>query len=395
MKLILIGAPGSGKGTQAKYLTEKYHIPQIATGDLLRAAVAAQTPLGRQAKAIMDAGQLVPNDIVIGMIRERIARPDAEQGFVLDGFPRNIAQAMALDDILDKFGRPIDAVLQFDVDAEMLIQRTIGRLTCISCGALFNLFTQPPAVDDKCDECGSTLHHRSDDSEEVIERRLQVFESLTQPLSDYYKQKGILHVVEAHGDVDEVTKRVKSALRGLRPKRTPVKPLVEPVSTPAKNTKPEVKHVKVEQRQPKIRPRKKIKTISGNTKVKKLDIKKELPEVVHKKTTVKKKAASKKSTAKSATTMDAGSQKLDEKLKALQDELKQAKEQLKAAASEEKALLKADKEKDAILKKAQQAKSEKTARKKAAKKSVKSSTQKTAKKSVKKTVKKKAAAKKR
>ena len=131
MKLILIGAPGSGKGTQAKYLTEKYHIPQIATGDLLRAAVTAQTPLGRQAKAIMDAGQLVPNDIVIGMIRERIARPDADQGFILDGFPRNIAQAMALDDILDKLGRPIDAVLQFDVDAEMLIQRMIGRLTCI------------------------------------------------------------------------------------------------------------------------------------------------------------------------------------------------------------------------------------------------------------------------
>ena len=390
MKLILIGAPGSGKGTQAKYLTEKYHVPQIATGDLLRAAVAAQTPLGRQAKAIMDAGQLVPNDIVIGMIRERIARPDAEQGFVLDGFPRNIAQAMALDDILDKFGRPIDAVLQFDVDAEMLIQRTIGRLSCIACGALFNLFTQPPAIDDKCDECGSTLQHRSDDSEEVIERRLQIFESLTQPLSDYYKQKGILHVVEAHGDVEEVTKRVKSALRGLRPKRTAVKPLVEPVATPAKNSKPKVKHVKVEERQPKIRPRKKIQTISGNTRVKKLDIKKELPEVVHKKTTVKKKAASKKSTAKSATAIDAGSEKLDKKLKELQDELKQAKAQLKAATNEEKALLKADKEKDAILKKAQQTES----RKKVAKKTVKSTTKKTVKKSVKKTVKKAATRKK-
>ena len=391
MKLILIGAPGSGKGTQAKYLTDKYHVPQIATGDLLRAAVAAQTPLGRQAKAIMDAGQLVANDIVIGMIRERIARPDAEQGFVLDGFPRNIAQAMALDDILDKFGRPIDAVLQFDVDAEMLIQRTIGRLNCISCGALFNLFTQPPAIDDKCDECGSTLQHRSDDSEEVIERRLQIFESLTQPLSDYYKQKGILHVVEAHGDVEEVTKRVKSALRGLRPKRTPVKPMVEPVATPAKHSKPKVKHVKVEERQPKIRPRKKIQTISGNTKVKKLDIKKELPEVVHKKTTVKKKAASKKASAKPAAATDASSEKLDKKLKELQDELKQAKALLKAASNEEKALLKADKEKDAILKKAQQAES----RKKVVKKTAKSASKKTVKKSVKKTVKKKAAAKKK
>jgi adenylate kinase len=270
MKIVLIGAPGAGKGTQAKYLTEKYHIPQIATGSLLRAAVAAQTPLGRQAKAIMDAGQLVPNDIVIGMIRERISRPDADQGFVLDGFPRTIAQAMALDDILDKLGKPIDAVLQFDVDTEMLMQRMVGRLSCISCGALFNLFTQPPAIDEKCDECGSTLVHRADDNEETIERRLQIFESLTQPLTDYYKQKGILHIVEAHGDVSEVTKRVKSALRGLRPKRTPVKPILAPIAKPAKNTKPQVKHVKIEKPKPKLRPRKKIQTISGNTTVKKL-----------------------------------------------------------------------------------------------------------------------------
>jgi adenylate kinase len=346
MKLILIGAPGSGKGTQAKYLKEKYHIPQIATGDLLRAAVAAQTPLGRQAKTIMDAGQLVPNDIVIGMIRERISRPDADQGFILDGFPRNIAQAMSLDDILDKLGKPIDAVLQFDVDAEMLYQRMAGRLTCISCGALFNLFTQPPAVDDKCDECGSLLQHRSDDNEEVIERRLRVFESLTQPLSDYYKQKGILHIVEAHGDVDEVTKRVKSALRGLRPKRTPVKPMVEPVRQPSKNQKPQIKHVRVEEQKPKLRPRKKIKTISGNTTVKKLEIKKELPTVVHKKAsaepsvkTVAKKTAEKPSD-------------LDKQLKKLEAELKKAQAQLKQATDAEKALIKAAQDKDTALKKA-------------------------------------------
>jgi len=352
MKLILIGAPGSGKGTQAKYLTEKYHIPQIATGDLLRAAVVAQTPLGRQAKTIMDAGQLVPNDIVIGMIRERIARPDADQGFVLDGFPRNIAQAVALDDILDKLGKPIDAVLQFDVDAEMLIQRMVGRLTCISCGALFNLFTQPPAIDDKCDECGSTLHHRSDDNEDTIERRLNIFESLTQPLSDHYKQKGILHVVEAHGDVNEVTKRVKSALRGLRPKRTPVKPMLEPVPIPTKTAIPAVKHVKVEERQAKIRPRKKIQTLSGNTTVKKLEIKKELPTVVSKKTI--KVAAKKKTsttTASSAKQLNTLDETLDKQLKELENELKQTKVQLKKVADAEKALLKAEKDKDAALKK--------------------------------------------
>ena len=352
MKLILIGAPGSGKGTQAKYLTEKYHVPQIATGDLLRAAVVAQTPLGRQAKAIMDAGQLVPNDIVIGIIRERIARPDADQGFILDGFPRNIAQAVALDDILDKLGKPIDAVLQFDVDADMLIQRMAGRLTCISCGALFNLFTQPPEIDDKCDECGGTLHLRSDDNEDTIERRLNIFESLTQPLSDHYKQKGILHIVEAHGDVNEVTKRVKSALRGLRPKRTPVKLALDPVPGPTKNTKPAVKHVKVEQRQAKIRPRKKIQTLSGNTTVKKLEIKKELPIVVATKTikvSTKKKASTTTTSAKKKYALN---ETLDKQLKELENELKQTKAQLKKVADAEKALLKTEKEKDAALKKA-------------------------------------------
>ncbi len=356
MKLILIGAPGSGKGTQAKYLTEKYHIPLISTGDLLRAAVAAQTPLGRQAKTIMDAGQLVPNDIVIGMIRERITRPDADQGFVLDGFPRNIAQAIAVDSILDKLGRPIDAVLQFDVDAEMLIQRMIGRLTCISCGSLFNLFTQPPAIDDKCDNCGSTLHHRSDDNEDTIERRLQIFETLTQPLSDHYKHKGILHIVEAHGDITEVTKRVKSALRGLRPKRTPVKPMLEPIVIPSKNTAPAVNHVKIEKRELKLRPRKKIKTLTGNTRIKKLEIVKELPDVIHKKSikavTKKKVIASKAAVEKTVADSKEADAILDKKLKQLEVELKQTKAQLKQVADAEKALIKAEKDKDAALKKA-------------------------------------------
>lgn len=363
MKLILIGAPGSGKGTQAKYLTEKYNIPQISTGDLLRAAVTAQTPLGRQAKTIMDAGQLVPNDIVIGMIRERIARPDADQGFVLDGFPRNIAQAQALDNILDKLGKPIDAVLHFDVDAEMLIQRMIGRLNCISCGATFNLFTQPPEVDDKCDECGGTLNHRTDDNEETIERRLNIFDRLTQPLNDYYKQKGILSIIEAHGDVAEVTKRVKSALRGLRSKRTPVKPMLEPVVVPAKTDKPAVTHTRVETAQPKLRPRKKIETLSGNTTVKKLNIKKELPEVIHKKalkTAAKKKsdALEEKRKQKELDTI------LDKQLKELEKELKQAKAELKSETDAEKALLKAEKNKDAALKKALKEETKKLKKKK-------------------------------
>ena len=135
-------------------MIEKYNIPQISTGDLLRAAVTAQTPLGRQSKAVMDAGQLVPNDIVIGMIRERITRPDAENGFVLDGFPRNTIQAEELDILLNKLGRPIDVVLKFDVDFDMLMQRMVGRLTCVACGELFNSFTNPPMIDSRCDHCG-------------------------------------------------------------------------------------------------------------------------------------------------------------------------------------------------------------------------------------------------
>jgi len=365
MKLILIGAPGSGKGTQAKYLKEKYHIPQISTGDLLRAAVAAQTPLGRQAKTIMDAGQLIPNDIVIGMIRERITRPDADQGFILDGFPRNLAQAETLFTILDRLGKPIDAVLQFEADAELLKQRMIGRLTCISCGALYNLYTQPPAVDDRCDECNGLLKHRTDDdNEEVIERRLQIFETLTQPVSDYYKQQGILHTLDAHGDINDVIKRIKSALRGLRPKRTPVKPMIIPKAPPAKNAKPAVTHTKVEKRELKLRPRKKVKTLTSNTRAKKIEVEVVLPNVVRKKSTKKviKKAAKKKISAKTSkqktgtgkqiqdTIVDEAT--LNQQLKSLETELKETKKLLKQIATAEKALLKAEKEKDNARKKA-------------------------------------------
>ncbi len=378
MKLILIGAPGSGKGTQARYLKEKYHIPQISTGDLLRAAVTAQTPLGRQARTIMDAGQLVPNDIVIGMIRERITRPDADQGFILDGFPRNLAQAEALNLILDRLGKPIDAVLQFEVDTEMLIQRMIGRLTCISCGTLFNLYTQPPTVDDHCDECGGILQHRSDDNEETIKRRLQIFETLTQPISDYYKQLGILHVFDAHGDINDVIKRIKSALRGLRTRRTPVKLLLEPAPVYSK-AKPAIIHTRVDKREPKIRPRKKIKTLTGNTTIKKVGATTTRPKVIRKPKTesaIKKRAAKKiatkkpavEKTAKTATTrtrikpkLDTTrnnqqinqqiNRQLDQQLLSLKAELKVTKEQLKQITTAEKALLKAEKEKDTARKK--------------------------------------------
>lgn len=220
MRLVLLGAPGSGKGTQAKLLVEKLGIPQISTGDLLRAAVNAQTPLGRQAKTIMDAGQLVPNDLVLGMIRERLNSTDAQNGFILDGFPRNIEQAEALDTLLISMSQPIEKAILIDIDFDILMQRLTGRLTCEDCGKGFNTFTNPPAMDEECDNCGGKLHHRSDDNEETIGRRLRVYETQTQPVVKYYTQQGKLSVVEGKGEIKNIFSRLLIALKSARPATT-------------------------------------------------------------------------------------------------------------------------------------------------------------------------------
>jgi adenylate kinase len=308
MRLVLIGAPGSGKGTQAKFLIEKYNIPQVSTGDLLRAAVAAQTPLGRQAKAVMDAGQLVPNDIVIGMIRERIMRPDAENGFIMDGFPRNLEQAEALDTLLAGLGRPIDAVLQINVDFDLLMQRMVGRLTCLSCGTSFNSFTNPPAIDSQCDNCGGTLHHRSDDNEETIDRRLRVYETHTQALSAYYSNKGNLHVIDGQGTVEEVKKRIKSALRGMRSSRIKLQPAAQPPATKAANAKPEVIRTQISDKV-KAAPRRKKREATAVTPVK-----------------------------RPKKTVSAAEIAYRQQLKSLQDELKTVKSELREVARTEKQL---------------------------------------------------------
>jgi adenylate kinase len=185
MRIVLLGAPGSGKGTQAKLLVEKYGIPQVSTGDLLRAALQAGTPLGLQAKAAMDTGQLVSDEIVLGIIRERLRERDARSGFILDGFPRNISQAQALDQMLLSMGQPLDLALLIDVDFDILLQRMVGRRTCTSCGTLYNMFTNPPKLDGQCDKCGGTLHHRADDNEETISNRLRVYDTQTRPLVNY------------------------------------------------------------------------------------------------------------------------------------------------------------------------------------------------------------------
>ena len=210
MRIVLLGAPGSGKGTQSKLLVEKYKIPQISTGDLLRAAVSAGSELGRKAKAAMDAGKLVSDDVVLGMIQERLSKPDARAGFILDGFPRNIPQAQSLDAMLARMSQPLQLALLVDVDSEVLMKRITGRRTCsnASCGAIYNIYFSAPKSSGKCDKCGSSLAHRSDDNESTVRSRLQVYETQTAPLMSYYKAQGKLRTVRGTGSVNEIFKNV-------------------------------------------------------------------------------------------------------------------------------------------------------------------------------------------
>ena len=217
MRIVLLGAPGSGKGTQSQRLVEEHGIPQISTGDLLRAAVAKGTALGVRAKEAMDQGRLVEDEIVLGMIRERLAEPDVANGFILDGFPRNLAQADALDALLSELGQPLDAVVQMDVDYGELMRRISGRRTCADCGRVFNLFSTPAEQIDneKCPKTGQPhkLFQRPDDTEETVANRLKVYEEKTKPLIDFYRKKGVLQSIDAEGDVDEITQRLERALQ--------------------------------------------------------------------------------------------------------------------------------------------------------------------------------------
>lgn len=211
MRIVLLGAPGSGKGTQAKKLMERYRIPQISTGDILRAAVSEGTELGLKAKKDMDAGRLVADEIVVGLIRERLKEPDARNGFVLDGFPRSLPQAKALDRELENLGQPLDHVLLISVEEEALIKRLTGRRTCKECGHMFNIYYNPPQVQGVCDVCGGELMQRDDDNEEVIANRQRVYQEQTAPLVDYYDAQGILTRVDGSGDMADVFERVRRA----------------------------------------------------------------------------------------------------------------------------------------------------------------------------------------
>ncbi|BAJ28951.1 MULTISPECIES: adenylate kinase [Kitasatospora] len=213
MRIVLVGPPGAGKGTQAHVLAKTLSIPHISTGDLFRANISQGTPLGVEAKSYMDAGRLVPDEVTIGMAKDRMLQPDAANGFLLDGFPRNLGQAEALDAILAENGIALDGVLDLEVPEDEVVKRIAGRRLCRNDGAhVFHVVYNPPKTEGVCDECGGELYQRSDDTEEAVRVRLEEYHSKTEPIIGYYQQQGLLVTISALGKVDEVTERAVAAL---------------------------------------------------------------------------------------------------------------------------------------------------------------------------------------
>jgi len=213
MQIVIFGPPGAGKGTQAKFISEEFNIPHISTGDILRENVREGTPLGKKAKAYMDKGALVPDELLIDLIKERLQKPDTRRGFLLDGYPRTPAQAKALDVILDDVNKKLDAVVNIDVGANELVRRLGGRLTCRKCQASYHIKSNPPKVPGVCDQCGSELYQRADDTEAAIKNRIAVYNKQTQPLIDYYKKKGLLIDIDGEREIDEVRSDIMKALK--------------------------------------------------------------------------------------------------------------------------------------------------------------------------------------
>jgi adenylate kinase len=213
MRLVLVGPPGAGKGTQAEFISAHLSVPKISTGDIFRANVSQGTELGMQAKKFMDAGDLVPDEITIGMVRDRLAKDDATSGFLLDGFPRNVPQARTFDEILTEATTPLDVVLELVVDDDEVVRRLSGRRTCRNCGHIWHLDFDPPSAEGVCDICGGELFQRDDDMPETVRHRLEVYYEQTSPLVGYYAEAGILVGIDAMGPVDDVTDRAIAALR--------------------------------------------------------------------------------------------------------------------------------------------------------------------------------------
>ncbi len=212
MNLVLLGPPGAGKGTQAKMLAERYGIPQVSTGDILRSSVAAGAELGKKAKKFMDAGELVPDDVVIGLVKERFTEPDCKKGYILDGFPRTVHQAKSLDDILGEMGEALNHVVSIEVEEGELVKRLTGRRTCRECGAMYHIYFGPPKSEGKCDKCGGELYQRDDDKEETIVSRLKVYKAQTEPLIEYYRGKSILRPIPGTGEIKDIFERITKVL---------------------------------------------------------------------------------------------------------------------------------------------------------------------------------------
>lgn len=215
MNLILLGPPGAGKGTQAKMLTEKLNIPQISTGDILRSAVKDRTPMGIRAKEFMDSGSLVPDEVVVGIVKERLHNADCAAGFILDGFPRTVVQANALKAMLAMTGKRIEHVISIDVDQEELLERITGRRTCRSCGEGYHISFKPEKVRGKCDECGGELFQREDDREETMRNRLEVYAQQTAPLISYYAEESLLRPVVGSGSMEDIQRTIVSIVEGV------------------------------------------------------------------------------------------------------------------------------------------------------------------------------------
>ena len=214
MYILLMGPPGAGKGTQSPNLVEKYGIPAISTGDMFRAAVRDHTPLGTKAKEYMDAGQLVPDDVTIGIVKDRLAQEDTKKGFILDGFPRTLDQAIALDVVLQELGINSVHVIDITMEPELLVSRITGRRICKNCGATYHVVNLPPKVEGVCDKCGGELYQRADDQEATVRKRLEVYSTQTKPLIDYYKNRGLYKQIDGNQDVKKVFQDITTAFEG-------------------------------------------------------------------------------------------------------------------------------------------------------------------------------------
>lgn len=216
MRIVLLGPPGAGKGTQAAKIVSRFAIPHISTGDILRKNLREGTPLGLKAKEYMDRGLLVPDDLVVEIIKDRLTQKDCAKGFMLDGFPRTVAQAKALDTVLKDMGISLDAVLNINVDYDLLVDRITGRRICKDCGATYHVAFNPPKVEGKCDVCGGELYQRDDDKEETVKKRLEVYTEETQTLINYYQEKSILESINGEQNIDKVFEDIKDTLQGAR-----------------------------------------------------------------------------------------------------------------------------------------------------------------------------------